>query len=232
MIFSSGKGVASSRRRIRGLSRRGIGHSMALQSFKSFAGLFQFASQVPASVKFSVVFVQSLLWMPVLEGVLLFCVMLHFAVHQALESFLRAVQVIKGWASLSRATYLLDSVLIKRECCTGLTLWMPASSLICLEKSLLGLSLQATTFSRGSIEVGCIGQVISRKALDLRCEFMLLYITSASRKHRSVKRYRRRHKERPYLFVSYERPRGSIRHVLKIWTLTVESVCGKRCMQA
>ena len=70
--------------------------SMALQSFKSFAGLLQFASQVPASVEHSIALVQFLLWMPVLEGVLLFCVMLHFAVHQALESFLRAVQVIKG----------------------------------------------------------------------------------------------------------------------------------------
>ena len=56
---------------------------------------------------------------------------------------------------------------------------MPASSLICLEKSLLGLSLQAIAFSRGSIEVGCIGRVILRKSLDLRCEFMLLY-----KKHR------------------------------------------------
>ena len=49
---------------------------------------------------------------------------------------------------------------------------MLASSLICLEKSLLGLSLQATAFSRGSIEVGCIGRVILRKSLDLRCELM------------------------------------------------------------
>ena len=130
--------------------------SMALQSFKSFAGLFQFASQVPASVKFSVAFVQSLLWMPVLEGVKLFCVMLHFGVHQAFEYFFQAVQVIKGLASLSRATYLLDSVLMMRERCTGLTLWMPTLSLICLEKSLLGLSLQATTFSRGSINIGYI----------------------------------------------------------------------------
>ena len=149
---------------------------MALQLFKSFVGLFLSASQVPSSIELSIAFVLSLLWMSVLEGAFspffkLFCVMLHFAEHQALESFLQAILVLKGWAaSLSRATYLLDSVLMMRECCTGLTLWMPTSSLICLEKSLLGLSLQATAFSRGSIKVGCIGRVILRKSLDLRCE--------------------------------------------------------------
>ena len=136
------------------IARVGVA-SMVLQSFKSFAG-FQCASQVRASVELLIAFVQSLLWMPVLEGVKLFCVMLHFGVHQAFEYFFQAVQVIKGLASLSRATNLLDSVFMIRERCTGLTLWMPTLSLICLEKSLLGLSLQATAFSRGSIDIGCI----------------------------------------------------------------------------
>lgn len=75
--------------------------------------------------------------------------MLHFAEHQALEFFLRAIQVIKEWASLSRATYLLDSVLMMRECCTGLTLWMPTSSLICLEKSRMVYHFKPMPFLEG-----------------------------------------------------------------------------------
>jgi len=119
---------------------------MVLQSFKSFAGC---ASQVSASVKLSVALVLSLLWMSALEGVKLLCVMLHFAEHQALEYFLQAVQVIKGWASLSSAIYLFDSVLMMRECCTGLTLWMPTSSLICLEKSGMVYHFKSLPFLEG-----------------------------------------------------------------------------------
>ena len=65
--------------------------------------------------------------------------------------------------------------------------------------------------------------------LDLRCEFTLLYrtfvigMTAASECHAISSETRRK----IVSFVLCERPRGSIRHTLKIGTLTVESVRGK-----